>query len=106
MLTYFLASTYSLGCLSSIVSILPFSNDVNVTDQDGNTALHLAAISSKTECMRVLLRAGATDSLSLGMFIITAIFPFLSEKIFSTEIPPLRIDCEPAVLSEDVAKQQ
>lgn len=40
-------------------------NDVNVTDQDGNTALHLAAISSKTECMRVLLRAGATDSLGL-----------------------------------------
>lgn len=40
-------------------------NDVNVTDKDGNTALHLAAISSKTECMRVLLRAGATDSLSL-----------------------------------------
>lgn len=44
------------------------SNDVNVTDKDGNTALHLAAISSKTECMRVLLRAGATDSLSQGMY--------------------------------------
>ena len=42
---------------------------MNVTDQDGNTALHLAAITSKTECMRVLLRAGATDSLGLGMFI-------------------------------------
>jgi len=40
-------------------------NDSNVADQDGNTALHLAAISSKTECMRVLLKAGATDSLSL-----------------------------------------
>lgn len=50
-------------------NFFPFSsNDVNVTDKDGNTALHLAAISSKTECMRVLLRAGATDSLSLGMY--------------------------------------
>ena len=42
---------------------------MTVTDQEGNTALHVAAISSKIECMRVLLRAGATDSLSLGMFI-------------------------------------
>lgn len=50
-------------------NFFPFSsNDVNVTDKDGNTALHLAAVSSKTECMRVLLRAGATDSLSLGMY--------------------------------------
>lgn len=50
-------------------NFFPFSsNDVNVTDKDGNTALHLAAISSKTECMRVLLRAGATDSLSQGMY--------------------------------------
>ena len=58
--------------ITSMVSFLElcFSNDVNVTDQDGNTALHLAAISSKTECMRVLLRAGAMDSLGLGMFII------------------------------------
>lgn len=55
---------------------MPFSNDSNVADQDGNTALHLAAISSKTECMRVLLKAGATDSLSLGMFIIAATFTF------------------------------
>lgn len=54
---------------------LLFSNDVNVTDQDGNTALHLAAISSKTDCMRVLLRAGATDSLGLGMYTITTICP-------------------------------
>lgn len=50
-------------------NFFPFSsNDVNVADKDGNTALHLAAISSKTECMRVLLRAGATDSLSQGMY--------------------------------------
>ena len=62
--------------VTSIVSILRFSNDVNVTDQDGNTALHLAAISSKTECMRVLLRAGATDSLGLGMFIMQTTHSF------------------------------
>ena len=73
LLANFLAATYS-PCYSPFV---PFSNDSNVTDQDGNTPLHLAAISSKTECMRVLLRAGATDSLSLGMLIVhlTAFFP-------------------------------
>jgi len=37
-----------------------------VADQEGNTALHVASLSNKTECMRVLLRAGATDSLSVG----------------------------------------
>ena len=42
------------------------SNDINVVDQAGNTALHVAATSSKTECIRVLLRAGATDSLNIG----------------------------------------
>lgn len=59
---------YLLSYLSKLFRFPP-SNDVTVTDQEGNTALHVAAISSKTECMRVLLRAGATDSLSLGMFI-------------------------------------
>jgi len=63
---------------TSVVSILRFSNDVNVTDQDGNTALHLAAISSKTECMRVLLRAGATDGLGLGLFTIITVYLPLS----------------------------
>lgn len=72
MLSTLLPCFHSGTC---IVSILLFSNDVNVTDQDGNTALHLAAISSKTDCMRVLLRAGATDSLGLGMFTITTTCP-------------------------------
>ena len=63
---------------TSVVSILRFSNDVNVTDQDGNTALHLAAISSKTECMRVLLRAGATDGLGLGLFTLITVYLPLS----------------------------
>jgi len=76
LLAHFLAVTYLPALSSSFVSFVPFSNDSNVADQDGNTALHLAAISSKTECMRVLLKAGATDSLSLGMFIITDFFPF------------------------------
>ncbi|XP_074607779.1 arf-GAP with SH3 domain, ANK repeat and PH domain-containing protein 2-like isoform X2 [Acropora palmata] len=39
-------------------------NEVNTTDQEGNTALHVAALSSKIECMRVLLRAGGTESLN------------------------------------------
>ncbi|XP_068737662.1 arf-GAP with SH3 domain, ANK repeat and PH domain-containing protein 2-like [Montipora capricornis] len=41
-------------------------NDVNVADQEGNTPLHVAALSSKTECLRVLLRAGGTDGLNIG----------------------------------------
>ena len=71
-LPYFLVSTQLLV----LFQFFCFSNDVNVTDQDGNTALHLAAISSKTECMRVLLRAGATDSLGLGMFITQTAWSF------------------------------
>ena len=47
----------------------PPSNEVNATDQEGNTALHVAALSSKVECMRVLLRAGGTESLNVGEFI-------------------------------------
>ena len=42
--------------------------NLNVVDADGNTAVHLAAMMSKTECLKVLLRAGATDSLNLGWF--------------------------------------
>ena len=48
----------------------PSSNEVNATDQEGNTALHVAALSSKIECMRVLLRAGGTESLNVGEFIV------------------------------------
>ena len=44
------------------------SNNVNVEDEDGNTALHVASLSSKTECMRVLIRAGGTESLGVGKF--------------------------------------
>lgn len=40
-------------------------NDVNVADQDGNTPLHVASSLCKTECMRVLIRAGGTDSLRI-----------------------------------------
>ena len=42
-----------------------------MADSEGNTAVHIAALMSKTECMKVLLRAGATDSLSIGMLRIT-----------------------------------
>ena len=44
------------------------SNNVNVEDEEGNTALHVASLSSKTECMRVLIRAGGTESLGVGKF--------------------------------------
>ena len=37
-----------------------------MADQEGNTPLHVAALSSKTECLRVLLRAGGTDGLNIG----------------------------------------
>ena len=60
--------------LLKIFVFFPCSNDVNVADQEGNTALHVASLSNKTECMRVLLRAGATDSLSVGTWTLKSIF--------------------------------
>ena len=78
----------SCHLLTLLLTFVPFSNDSNVTDQDGNTPLHLAAISSKTECMRVLLRAGATDSLSLGMLIVhdNSFLPLLPSQFLSERV--------------------
>ena len=106
VLANFLAATYLPAYSSSFVSFLPLSNVSNVADQDGNTALHLAAISSKTECMRVLLKAGATDSLSLGKFIITYSYLPLQPSSCQKGYSPWKVFCEPAFLCENVAKQQ
>ena len=54
-----------------------FSSDVNPVNADGNTPLHIASLSCKTECMRLLLRGGATDSLNIGTYPLVEEFPRL-----------------------------
>ena len=59
-----------------------------MADQDGNTALHVAAFSNKTECMRVLLRGGGTDSLSIGKCIAQSIYLASLFHLISNNLNP------------------
>ena len=59
----------TLQSLSEVCFSVPFnSSNIDVQNTEGNTALHIAAIFDKPECVKLLLRGGANSS--LGEFII------------------------------------
>lgn len=43
-----------------------YSKKINAVNSSGDTALHVAARSGKTEVAKLLLRSGAAESLTIG----------------------------------------
>ena len=51
------------GDVDDIRTLLDNGVDVNTTDRDGNTSLHMAAMGGHTDCVGLLLEKKAYDSL-------------------------------------------
>ncbi len=51
------------GCLDSVLALLNEGVDVNIQDDDGDTALHIAAAEDRLDIVQALLNAGADVSI-------------------------------------------
>jgi ankyrin repeat protein len=58
------ASALSGGTTMNAVAMIAYANDVNQQDEDGYTALFIAATEASVQSMRALLRAGANPNLA------------------------------------------